>query len=65
MFALVYFSVPLYKIFCDLTGFQGFNKQNDLPINNDEQINLSELELNFVFASQVADGIGLVILCTR
>ena len=57
MFALVYFSVPLYKIFCDLTGFQGFNKQNDLIVTDDEKIDSSELELNFVFASQVADGL--------
>ena len=27
MLSLVIFSVPLYKLFCDLTGFQGFNKE--------------------------------------
>ena len=51
MSGLVYFSVPLYKIFCDLTGFQGFNEQS-LKI---EDNNISEPQLNFnvIFTSQV------------
>ncbi len=52
MSGLVYFSVPLYKIFCDLTGFQGFNNQS---INTDNTFNNSnsELNLNVIFTSQV------------
>ena len=51
MFSLVYFSVPLYRIFCDLTGFQGFNNQSNTSNNLD--ISDQELEFNVIFTSQV------------
>ena len=52
MSSLVYFSVPLYKIFCNLTGFQGFNEQS---IKLDDNTNISKPQLNFnvIFTSQV------------
>ena len=56
MSSLVIFSVPLYRLFCDLTGFQGFNQETNNLI---EQIDpkMGELELNVVFSSQVNDGL--------
>ena len=52
MSSLVYFSVPLYKLFCDLTGFQGFNEKSNL--NNDiKDISKPELIFNVIFTSQV------------
>ena len=59
MSGLVYFSVPLYKIFCDLTGFQGFNEKS---INAVDNINNSEPQLyfNVIFTSQVDDNLDWV-----
>ena len=56
MSSLVVFSVPLYRLFCDLTGFQGFNQESDTLL---EQIDpdMGELEMNVVFSSQVNDGL--------
>ena len=56
MSGLVVFSVPLYRLFCDLTGFQGFNQESENLI---EQIdpNMGQLEMNVVFSSQVNDGL--------
>ena len=56
MSGLVVFSVPLYRLFCDLTGFQGFNQEKENLI---EQIdpNMGQLEMNVVFSSQVNDGL--------
>ena len=53
MIGLVYFSVPLYKLFCDITGFQGFN---DKAMNeNNNQDSMGKLEFNVIFAAQVDD----------
>ena len=56
MSCLVIFSVPLYRFFCDLTGFQGFNQETNNLI---EQIDpkMGELEMKVVFSSQVNDGL--------
>ena len=59
MSSLVIFSVPLYKLFCNLTGFQGFNEQSS---QIDQKINISEpqLNLNVIFTSQVDDKLDWV-----
>ena len=59
MSSLVIFSVPLYKLFCNLTGFQGFNEQSNVI---DQNINISEpqLNLNVIFTSQVDDKLDWV-----
>ncbi len=59
MSSLVYFSVPLYKLFCDLTGFQGFNEQTKISEENLE-INDSQLEFNVIFTSQVDDDLNWI-----
>ena len=55
MSSLVVFSVPLYRLFCDLTGFQGFNQESDTLL---EQIdpNMGELEMNVVFSLRLMMG---------
>ncbi len=53
MMSLVYFSVPLYKIFCQVTGFQGFNVNqvdNTYSDNSD-----SSLKFNVRFDAEVSD----------
>lgn len=59
MSSLVIFSVPLYRIFCDLTGFQGFNQQNQNIDNNFETIE-SQLDINVIFTSQVEDNLNWI-----
>ena len=56
MTGLVVFSVPLYKLFCNLTGFQGFNQNTDALIEHVDP-NMGELEMNVIFSSQVNDGL--------
>ena len=56
MSSLVIFSVPLYRLFCDLTGFQGFNQEKNNLIDQIDP-KMGELELNVVFSSQVNDGL--------
>tara|TARA_B100000965_G_scaffold398115_1_gene415707 strand:+ start:1629 stop:2108 length:480 start_codon:yes stop_codon:yes gene_type:complete len=59
MFSLVYFSVPLYKLFCDLTGFQGFNEQSDIIDQNN--INLDhQLNLKVIFTAQVDENLDWI-----
>jgi len=53
MIGLVYFSVPLYKLFCDITGFQGFNNKALDSTNNQDSI--GTLEFNVIFSAQVDD----------
>jgi cytochrome c oxidase assembly protein subunit 11 len=55
MIGLVYFSVPLYKLFCDITGFQGFN--NKTISENYNQDSKAALDLNVIFTAQVDDGL--------
>ena len=64
MSSLVYFSVPLYKLFCDLTGFQGFNEQTKISEENLE-INDSQLEFNVIFTSQVDDDLNWIFEATN
>ncbi len=55
MTSLVYFSVPLYKIFCQATGFKGFNADqvdNSYPYNED-----SSLKFNIIFDTEVGQGL--------
>ena len=52
MSGLVIFSVPLYKIFCSITGFQGFNDQSN-TFEQNADISDSQLDLNVIFTSQV------------
>jgi len=55
MMSLVYFSVPLYKMFCQVTGFQGFNSnQIDNTYSSD---NNSSLKFNVRFDAEVAEGL--------
>ena len=56
MLSLVIFSVPLYKLFCDLTGFQGFNKEVKIQ-EQQQNINLGELDINVIFSAQVNEGL--------
>ena len=59
MSSLVIFSVPLYKIFCDLTGFQGFNQQTT-NINSTSELSDSQLNINVIFTSQVEEGLDWI-----
>ena len=59
MSSLVIFSVPLYKIFCDLTGFQGFNQQTT-NINSSSELSDSQLNINVIFTSQVEEGLDWI-----
>ena len=59
MSSLVIFSVPLYKLFCNLTGFQGFNEQSNV-INQNINISEPQLNLNVIFTSQVDDKLDWV-----
>tara|TARA_Y100001935_G_C17147894_1_gene428928 strand:- start:286 stop:765 length:480 start_codon:yes stop_codon:yes gene_type:complete len=59
MSSLAYFSVPLYKLFCDLTGFQGFN-QNTIISRDTIGNNDSKLEFNVIFTSQVDDDLNWI-----
>ena len=59
MTSLVYFSVPLYKLFCDLTGFQGFNERSRIVEDNLETKD-SKLEFNVIFTSQVDDSLNWI-----
>ena len=59
MSSLVIFSVPLYKLFCDLTGFQGFNQQTSNIDSNSEYLE-SQLDINVIFTSQVEEGLDWV-----
>ena len=56
MLSLVVFSVPLYRLFCDLTGFQGFNKEVQIQEQN-QNINSGQLDLKVIFSAQVNDGL--------
>ena len=56
MLSLVIFSVPLYKLFCDLTGFQGFNKEVKIQ-EQQQNINLGELDIKVIFSAQVNEGL--------
>ncbi len=53
MIGLVYFSVPLYQLFCDITGFQGFNDKAMNENNNHDS--MGKLKFNVIFAAQVDD----------
>ena len=59
MSSLVVFSVPLYKLFCDLTGFQGFNQQ-PANIESTSELSDSQLNINVIFTSQVAEGLDWI-----
>ncbi len=59
MSGLVYFSVPLYKIFCNLTGFQGFNEQSN-TLEAGTNISKPQLNFNVIFTSQVDDNLDWV-----
>ncbi len=59
MSSLVIFSVPLYKLFCDLTGFQGFNQQTS-NIDSNSEYSESQLDINVIFTSQVEEGLDWV-----
>ena len=59
MSSLVIFSVPLYKLFCDLTGFQGFNQQTSNIDSNSEYLE-SQLDINVIFTSQVEEGLDWI-----
>ena len=56
MLSLVIFSVPLYKLFCDITGFQGFNKEVQIQEQN-KNINSGQLDIKVIFSAQVNDGL--------
>ena len=56
MLGLVIFSVPLYKLFCDLTGFQGFNKEVKIQEQH-QNINSGELDIKVIFSAQVNEGL--------
>ena len=54
MIGLTVASVPLYDLFCKVTGFQGFNKSQDI----DEQISFNEDEkLPIKFYSDVVENL--------
>ncbi len=56
MMSLVYFSVPLYKIFCQVTGFQGFNiDQTDKTYLSNSN---SKLNFNVRFDAEVSDDLN-------
>ena len=55
MMSLVYFSVPLYKMFCQVTGFQGFNATQTENTYSSETD--SSLKFNIVFDAHVGDGL--------
>ena len=59
MSGLVIFSVPLYKIFCSITGFQGFNDQSNTFEQNADITN-SKLDLNVIFTSQVDNNLDWI-----
>ncbi len=54
MLSLVIFSVPLYKLFCDITGFQGFNKEVQIQ-EQDQNMNSGQLDIKVIFSAQVND----------
>ena len=56
MLSLVIFSVPLYKLFCDITGFQGFNKEVQIQ-EQDQNMNSGQLDIKVIFSAQVNDGL--------
>ena len=56
MLSLVIFSVPLYKLFCDVTGFQGFNKEVQIQQQN-ENISAGQLDIKVIFSAQVNDSL--------
>ncbi len=56
MLSLVIFSVPLYKLFCDITGFQGFNQEVQIQ-EQDQNMNSGQLDIKVIFSAQVNDGL--------
>ena len=58
MVCIVSFSVPLYRIFCQVTGFQGFNQAlEDTTYSKNE---FSTLDFQIIFDAQVSDDLNWV-----